>query len=300
MEKNNLYKLLLAGAAALIVVGGSASAKAETHERVSVKPWKEKGKTVGVKVTLTLRPTIYTEVRVGLGNPGSLPNTNSYHVWRDAAAGVSGNYILHSFGKISGVNARTPKTVTLSVRYSKATKLKPGQPIEVVSAWRKSYWHIHGAKSPMYNQSVTYNLPKATRTAKAKTTKAKPKRVTKAKTTKAKPKRATKARTTKAKPKRVTKAKPKRATKAKPKRVTKAKPKRATKAKPKRVTKAKPKRTTKAKSKRVTKTKTTKAKGNRLAKVTPAKAKAKPAKTRAAAKSKAKPKRRRRRRAKRS
>ena len=268
MEKNNLYKLLLAGAAALIVVGGSASAKAETHERVSVKPWKEKGKTVGVKVTLTLRPTIYTEVRVGLGNPGSLPNTNSYHVWRDAAAGVSGNYILHSFGKISGVNARTPKTVTLSVRYSKATKLKPGQPIEVVSAWRKSYWHIHGAKSPMYNQSVTYNLPKATRTAKAKTTKAKPKRVTKAKTTKAKPKRATKARTTKAKPKRVTKAKPK--------------------------------RTTKAKSKRVTKTKTTKAKGNRLAKVTPAKAKAKPAKTRAAAKSKAKPKRRRRRRAKRS
>ena len=157
-----------------------AQANAETHERVSVTDWVEKGDVVGVKVKLTLRPTSFTQVRVGLGDQAqqSLAGMkNSDNTWREAAAGVKGNYIVHSFGEVKGVTARTPKEVEFSVRYANAPNLKPGQPIEVVTAWKKgTYWHIHGAQSPLFNQKVTYNLPKASsRLGKVVPPKAKPK-----------------------------------------------------------------------------------------------------------------------------
>ena len=139
------------------------TALAETHERVTVSEWVEKGDVVGIKVKLTLRPKGVTQVRVGLGDQSkqAIAKLNSHDSsWRKAAAGVSGSFIVHSFGEVKGVTARTPKQVEFSVRYSDAPNLTPGQNIEVVTAWKKpNYWHIHGAETPLYRQSVTYKLP---------------------------------------------------------------------------------------------------------------------------------------------
>ena len=151
--------------AVAFLLAGPADSSANTHERDKVSPWTEKGQVVGIIVDLTLRPGNYTKVRVGLGDASrqSLTDMRSNEQgWRNAAAGVEGNYIAYSFGEISGVTARTPKSLKLKVRYADAPNLVPGKPVEVVTAWRKqNYWHIHGAKTPMFRSATTlHTLPK--------------------------------------------------------------------------------------------------------------------------------------------
>jgi hypothetical protein len=109
------------------------------HERVEAKPITKGGEIVGLRLTLTLRPSGSEKaVKIGLG--GNYNNSGSYQT---AASDPKAGYLLHQFPEIQ-VDGRTPKEVKLEVLYKDAPGLKPGSKVEVVSAWMGSHLHVWG------------------------------------------------------------------------------------------------------------------------------------------------------------
>ena len=252
-----LMKRILSCAVFLLVLQGFvSSAKSETHERVTITPWKSNGKTIGFNLKLVIRPTRYTLVRVGLGKPGGAQRiSGGYHSWRNAAAGVSGSYILKNLGVVRGVQTYTNQTVSFRVKYSDVPKLKPGSDVEVVTAWDKGYWHIHGAATPLYSYSDTYRLPNATVAKRAKK-----KKKAQPRARKKKPKTA-KRRAAKKKPATAKRSKAKKKPKVAKRSKAKKKPKAAKRSK------AKKKPATAKRSKTKKKPAAKKSKGTRLSKL---------------------------------
>jgi len=154
--------LVVATAFAAVLVGAAGEAAAtDRHERVSITAVKQKGKTVGFKVKLTLRPESYGKVRIGLGANGKLPAKYSGDK-RDLAAGGKKGYIRLKLGELSQLTANQPKEVGYTVTYGKGNTLKPGDLVDVVTAWTRdnSYWHVWGMKNGPVTSGEAHTLPK--------------------------------------------------------------------------------------------------------------------------------------------
>jgi len=129
---------------AVLAMAPLARADVARHERVEVKPLKEKGEVVGLKVEMTIRPEQYSKARIGIGPKGGALNMQGADHQKAAALPETG-YLLHQFAHEDLV-PNTPKKVTLEVRYKDAPKLKPGQEIEIISAFDHgpNVWHVFG------------------------------------------------------------------------------------------------------------------------------------------------------------
>lgn len=140
---------------------GDAEAQAR-HERVKVTPMKKAGKVIGARIKLTLRPDTYTSgaktVRVGLGTPVAKPLTGTD--FREMAAEKSKGYLVHQWKE--EVAPAKPLEKTYTIEYGKGNTLKGGERLDLVSAWKTSYWHVWGmSKTPMNRgDGVIVTLPK--------------------------------------------------------------------------------------------------------------------------------------------
>jgi hypothetical protein len=159
-----MRSLLRLATCALVVAGTATTALAVArHERVSIKPLKEGRKTVGFKVRLTLYSETYTRVRIGVGSAGKLPSGATVDK-RKLAAGTQRGYIRHRIAEVKGLSASAPKEVEYQVRFDGKNKLKPGQMIDIVTAWNSSsngsYWHVFGMKNGPVQSGTTYKVPR--------------------------------------------------------------------------------------------------------------------------------------------
>jgi len=160
-------KIFLGIAAAVglaLASAGDAQAQFARHERVTVTPLKEKGKAVGVRIKMTLRPEEYKKVRVGINEAGKRYAGKSGD-WRKGASDVGDGHLLYQFPEIK-LAPKTPKEVTLDLRYKDAPNLKPGAQIEIVSAFNgwasyADHWHVFGMTSSLVGSPEKYTLPKA-------------------------------------------------------------------------------------------------------------------------------------------
>lgn len=150
--------------AALIAAAAEDADAYSHHEKVTVSEMKSKGEVVGVRIKMTLRPDSsgYKQVRVGIGPPGG--NHDSGDGWRKKASDSSAGHLLHQFPAITDIKNNTPKELTLEVKYADAPNLKPGQEVEIISAWHghptsPNHWHIWGMSSPMSGPVKAINLP---------------------------------------------------------------------------------------------------------------------------------------------
>jgi len=113
------------------------------HERVEVKEITKNKEVVGIKIKLTVRPEGYETVRIGLNTAGK--KAASDH--RAAASDMSKGHLLHQFAEVK-LDGSTAKPVELKVLYKDNPNLKPGDSVEIVSAFNKasnaSYWHVFG------------------------------------------------------------------------------------------------------------------------------------------------------------
>jgi len=141
---------------AVAVWSQAALADVARHERVEVKPFKEKGDE-GVLIKLTLRPEGYARVRVGLAPAGIRAKDH-----RAAASDFNVGHLLHQFTEIN-FDTQDPKPVELKVLYKDAPKIKAGDKFEIVStfnndATNKNYWHVYGMTGAG-GQPAVYDAP---------------------------------------------------------------------------------------------------------------------------------------------
>jgi hypothetical protein len=166
--RRRMRTLFVSTACALVLAGSSRPAAAiDRHERAKLSPLREKKKTVGVKVKMTLYPEIYGRVRIGIGSAGKLPSpAASYTDKRALAAGVKKGYIRHKVAELKQLALGKPKEVEYEVRFTKANGLRPGQEIDLVTAWiatpsgTSGYWHVFGMKNGPVQSGPTLKIPK--------------------------------------------------------------------------------------------------------------------------------------------
>lgn len=173
--------------ALLTIVGIASTAEAQSrHERLDIKPLKEGGETVGIKLKLTLRPQVSRDgsiVRIGIGQNNwatfSAQAGKSDH--RKAASDKQFGYAIYQH-EIQGIQSDAPQEVTLDIPYTDLPGVTPGDNIDVFTAWNKpgaNYWHVFGLNQN--DKSLILKTPAAKLTAAPKTK-------TSAATTKAAPK----------------------------------------------------------------------------------------------------------------
>ena len=140
----SLLVLLLATAA------GLRDADAESfHEKEEARPITKGGAVVGMRVVVTLRPDgSQPRVKVGLGKrKNSFGSTN----YQTAATDPAKGYLIHQWPEIE-VPGKAAKEVTLEVLFADVPDLKPGDDVDLVTAWvGSSRTHVWG----MSRQGVT-------------------------------------------------------------------------------------------------------------------------------------------------
>jgi hypothetical protein len=159
-----MRSLLRLATCALVVAGTATTALAVArYERVSLRPLTEGGKTVGFKVRMTLYAESYTRVKISVGSAGKLPSGRNVDK-RKLAAGTQRGYVRHTIADLKGLSGPAPKEVEFQVMFNARNKLKPGQTIDIVTAWNKpansGYWHVFGMKNGPVQSGTTYKVPK--------------------------------------------------------------------------------------------------------------------------------------------
>jgi hypothetical protein len=164
----------LALLSAFAIGGRAAHANRSSHERAKVEPLVEKGETVGLKLSLTLRPYDSDKpvVRVSLG-----PNTYTYGTpgnHRELASDPKKGYLLYQWpeiklkrGEYGG--AGKPMPMTFELRFKDAPKVKPGAKVEIISTWNDgsgNYWHVWGLQGNSSDPASVITIPTAKKAAK--------------------------------------------------------------------------------------------------------------------------------------
>jgi hypothetical protein len=138
---------------------GEADADRSRHERMKVSPIKKGGDVVGMKIKMTLRADDASKdtVRINLVKDQTYswdasnkrPDGTSKSDRARLAGSEKSDILLHKLGEFKNLKSKEIKEVEFEVLYSKAKGIKPGDKIQVVSAWVQSgntNWHIWGAK----------------------------------------------------------------------------------------------------------------------------------------------------------
>lgn len=122
---------------------GVRTADAESfHEKAEARPITKAGAVIGMRVVLTLRPDgTQPTVLVGLGKPSSSYSSSNY---RTAATDPKQGYLLHQWPEVK-LDGKTAKEVTLEVLFADVPNLKPGDDVDLVTAWTgSSTVHVWG------------------------------------------------------------------------------------------------------------------------------------------------------------
>jgi len=151
--------------ASLAVLGTSVglAQAVDRHERVTIKPIKKGSEVVGLRVEMTLRPELYTHARVGIAPAKKYQQGTSNKTFRNAASDPKVGHLLHQFKEVR-VEKYKPKPVILEVLYKDQPNLKPGDKIEIVTAFSgtgkiSDYWHVYGMTSNLMERPQRYALP---------------------------------------------------------------------------------------------------------------------------------------------
>jgi len=154
-KQSGKFRFLLATTCgcALFPRSGQSVGVVAHHERIQVRPVKVGGKP-GFKVKLTLVPESYQAVRVGLGKMkvseelaknAQSQNPNFSDAKRALAGGAAKGYLRHQFGEVKFTDKHPqnqyiypPKEMEWTVMYGQGNDLKPGDMVDVVSAWDKA------------------------------------------------------------------------------------------------------------------------------------------------------------------
>jgi hypothetical protein len=145
-----------------------ASAEVPRHERVTLHPVRGKNASgqselVGFKIKLTLH-TIdsqrFPKAHVALVDPAK---TNQ--LTRGQAVDPKKGMLRHQFDAVDGIQVGQPREIEWSVKYAD-TDLKPGEPVDVVSAWpvegtryEDANVHVFGAVTVKKNGAGDFKLP---------------------------------------------------------------------------------------------------------------------------------------------
>jgi hypothetical protein len=81
--------------------------------------------------------------------------------FREMASDMSKGYLVHQWREETAPTKPTEKTYT--IEYGKGNKLRGGERLDLVSAWKTSYWHVWGmSKTSMHRgDGEIVTLPKA-------------------------------------------------------------------------------------------------------------------------------------------
>lgn len=140
---------------ALLTVAAVASTAAaqSRHDRLSIKPLKQGSQTVGITLKLTLLPNTFRDgdiVRIGLGrnNWQDFTKAKGATDHRSAAADKAYGYAVYQ-KEIRDIKTDDPREVTLEIPYADMPDLKPGDSVDVFTAWGRegkvtNTWHVWG------------------------------------------------------------------------------------------------------------------------------------------------------------
>ena len=135
----------------LLVPLSSRLARAvDRHDQIRVKSANVNGRP-GFRLKLAVRPESYTRVRIGLGRMSAQGLTGDK---RALAAGDQPGYLRLLLGEHSDLVRNQPRELEFTVTYGDKNDLKPGDKVDVVSAWGgNGYWHVYGMFDGPVNQN---------------------------------------------------------------------------------------------------------------------------------------------------
>ncbi len=144
----------------VLLTTASAFANVPRHERVEMKEIKKGGEVVGFSLKMVLRTEHQTYV---VARPGIAPAGQRAASFRTAAPGIdnSGHMLAH-FDDVT-VARNEPMAVEYKILFKDHPKLKPGTPIEIVTAWnttaKNGTWHVYGMTSNLTANPDKYIVP---------------------------------------------------------------------------------------------------------------------------------------------
>jgi len=164
---------LVAVAVALAGLAAAAStARAQSisrHERVQAKPITKAGQVVGFKLKVVVHSANFTNMQLGLGR-ASVREEIRQKGWdpgkmRGLLERQDKSYIRTQFPELAGLVNGQPKELELEVHYGKGNDLKPGDQVDVFSAWRGAgdggFKHFFGVFEGGGHVFTTVTLPGA-------------------------------------------------------------------------------------------------------------------------------------------
>ena len=123
----------------------------DRHEAIQIKAKQVNGRP-GFRLKLVARPESYTRVRVGLGKMAA-PEGSTSDQKRALAAGDQPGYLRVMLGEDATLVQNTPKELKFELAYGDNNDLKPGDKVDVVTAWGgNGYWHVYGMYDGPVNQ----------------------------------------------------------------------------------------------------------------------------------------------------
>ena len=137
------------------------------HEGVKAVPFRQKGKLVGFKLTMVLKSQGFNVARVGLGR-SSVREELKKKGWdavqmRRLVETEDMRYIRLTLPDATHLSEANPRELELEVRYGEGNDLKPGDVVDVYSAWKREtdrgYQHFFGVFEGGDHHFTSVKLP---------------------------------------------------------------------------------------------------------------------------------------------